>query len=156
MNRLLRMAALLLLGAAPCLPGALAAQEPETADDVRVRIMGVVYDVVEPDPSSSWSHSSDTSGDFGGRVDEAVAFGGLDELESYAVSDIYLMEVYSRGTEIRVLYQSVHGADGPNAVSDIYLMEVYSRGSRWPESHADSAQPLDPSDAVTNENPIHM
>ena len=46
MNRLLRMAALLLLGAAPCLPGALAAQEPETADDVRVRIMGVVYDVV--------------------------------------------------------------------------------------------------------------
>ena len=35
-------------------------------------------------------------------MDEAVAFGGLDELESYAVSDIYLMEVYSRGTEIRV------------------------------------------------------
>ena len=35
-------------------------------------------------------------------VDEAVAFGGLDELESYAVSDIYLMEVYSWGTEIRV------------------------------------------------------
>ena len=71
-------------------------------------------------------------------MDEAVAFGGLDELESYAVSDIFLMEVYSRGTEIRVLYQSVHGADGPKA------------------DHADSAQPLDPSDAVTNENPIHM
>ena len=35
-------------------------------------------------------------------VDEAVAFGGLDELESYPVSDIYLMEVYSLGTEIRV------------------------------------------------------
>ena len=35
-------------------------------------------------------------------VDEAVAWGGLDELESYPVSDIYLMEVYSWGTEIRV------------------------------------------------------
>ena len=35
-------------------------------------------------------------------VDEALAWGGLDELESYAVSDIYLMEVYSRGTEIRI------------------------------------------------------
>lgn len=35
-------------------------------------------------------------------VDEIPAFGGLDELESYAVSDIYLMEVYSMGTQIRV------------------------------------------------------
>ena len=35
-------------------------------------------------------------------VDEALAWGGLDELESYAVSDIYLMEVYSWGTEIRM------------------------------------------------------
>lgn len=35
-------------------------------------------------------------------VDEALAWGGLDELETYAVSDIYLMEVYSRGSEIRI------------------------------------------------------
>ena len=35
-------------------------------------------------------------------VDEIPAFGGLDELESYAISDIYLMEVYSLGTQIRV------------------------------------------------------
>ena len=35
-------------------------------------------------------------------VDEALAWGGLDELESYAISDIYLMEVYSWGSEIRV------------------------------------------------------
>lgn len=35
-------------------------------------------------------------------VDEALAWGGLDELETYAVSDIYLMEVFSRGSEIRI------------------------------------------------------
>ena len=35
-------------------------------------------------------------------VDEALAWGGLDELETYAVSDIYLMEVFSWGSEIRV------------------------------------------------------
>ena len=35
-------------------------------------------------------------------VDEALAWGGLDELETYAVSDIYLMEVYSWGSEIRL------------------------------------------------------
>ena len=35
-------------------------------------------------------------------VDEALAWGGLDELETYAVSDIYLMEVFGWGSEIRV------------------------------------------------------
>ena len=35
-------------------------------------------------------------------VDEALAWGGLDELETYAVSDIYLMEVFSWGSEIRI------------------------------------------------------
>ncbi len=35
-------------------------------------------------------------------VDEAIAFGGLDELETYAVSDVYLMEVYGWGSEIRI------------------------------------------------------
>lgn len=35
-------------------------------------------------------------------VDEMIAWGGLDELESYPVSDIYLMEVYAWGSEIRV------------------------------------------------------
>ena len=35
-------------------------------------------------------------------VDEALAWGGLDALETYAVSDIYLREVFSRGSEIRI------------------------------------------------------
>lgn len=35
-------------------------------------------------------------------VDEALAWGGLDELETYAVSDIYLMEVFAWGSEIRI------------------------------------------------------
>ncbi len=35
-------------------------------------------------------------------VDEALAWGGLDELETYSVSDIYLMEVFSWGSEIRI------------------------------------------------------
>ena len=34
-------------------------------------------------------------------IDETPVIGGLDELESYPTAQIYLMEVYSAGGEIR-------------------------------------------------------
>ncbi len=47
-------------------------------------------------------------------VDEVPAFGGLDELDTYPTAQIYALEVYSQGAEIRAYTYNFMTAHGPS------------------------------------------